>query len=686
MKNYLKNILKNHLSKQEMTIYSRNNSIIFKLKNSIPFFKKNLIIKNRKTGKRISKKIKNKKTELFKDEIKDLFELININESDNLIKNIDKDEIFDIFLKYKFFNFEYLKRAPSPVPDKDITLASEENKAILKKYTTIESNLSFLLIKSLFNQTIENIETLDNYLLLEGSLNLFKNLEFDELEICAQNKETFEKRYFKCSYNKNQKIINFKAKIDFKVNADDIDSFWKLSIRLKNKDLIIAEAFLDGSLLNKITSYEKRRLLIKTDTLYIDKVENPLNIAVSLYLIKNYLRLRVSTKKKWLELYNNSKNKNLYEKYCKKEILDKRKIFFESFHGKSYSHNPKYIYEKMLQMRYDKIYDFVWSYEGKLKIPGNPIIVNRNCEKYYELLASSKYLVNNISFPVKKKRKGAVYIQTTHGTPLKHMGEDIKNDSSKIIKGNITSEAKKWDYLISPNQYSHDIFKRAFLFKKEILDKGYPANDIFYEKINKKRNEIKKALNINPEKKIILYAPTFRDTERDINGNPYFDLPLDLNKFYDEFNDKYIILLRFHYLISNNIKIEDKLKKFVLDVSNYDDVHELLLVSDILITDYSSVFFDYAHSKNPILFFMPDFKIYKENIRGLYLDIKKDLPGPIFFNENELVNGIKNISKIKKRFEYRYGEFYNKYCELGHGNSSEEVIKSVFEGENDSKL
>jgi len=256
MENFLKmkNYLKHHLAKQKMTIYSTNNSIIFNIKNTIPFFQNNLIIKHRKSGKRISKKIKNKKAELFKDEIVNLFNLANIIEMDNLVKDIDKNEIFDIFLKYKFLNFEYIKRVQSPGVDKTITLVSEEYKAILRAYTTIKSNLSFSLTKSLFNQKIEYIKNIDDYMLLKGSLNLFEILEFDELEICAQNKETFEKKYFKCIYTENQKIVNFKTKIDFKISTNDMNSLWKLSIRIKNNELIIDESLLHGDILIKKAS------------------------------------------------------------------------------------------------------------------------------------------------------------------------------------------------------------------------------------------------------------------------------------------------------------------------------------------------------------------------------------------------------------------------------------------------
>ena len=260
------------------------------------------------------------------------------------------------------------------------------------------------------------------------------------------------------------------------------------------------------------------------------------------------------------------------------------------------------------------------------------------------------------------------------------MGIDIENESPKIVRGKVRSEARRWNYLISPNKYSYDIFKRAFEYKNKILNSGYPANDIFYsEDINQKMLKIKSELGIDNNKKIILYAPTFRDLERDSKGNHCFNLEIDLDSLYDNFKEDYIILLRLHYVISNILEIDSKLKEFVKDVSNFDDVHELCLISDILITDYSSVFFDFAHTKKPILFFTPDFNEY-ESTRGLYLDIKRDLPGPLLYNMNDLTDGIKNLDEIEENFKDSYDKFYKEYCNLGHGTASKKVVDAVMSG------
>jgi CDP-glycerol glycerophosphotransferase len=127
------------------------------------------------------------------------------------------------------------------------------------------------------------------------------------------------------------------------------------------------------------------------------------------------------------------------------------------------------------------------------------------------------------------------------------------------------------------------------------------------------------------------------------------------------------------------LKIDERLNDFVIDLSFYDDVCQLCLISDILITDYSSVFFDYAHSRRPILFFVPDLEHYVSEVRGLYLNMETDMPGPLIKDNDYLIECIENIDAVEKEYKERYDKFYEKFCSLCKGHSSEEIIKRVFE-------
>jgi CDP-glycerol glycerophosphotransferase len=667
LKEYLKNLVKQTILGHTVKLDSTDDSIIFKLEHVSFLGKKFLLIKHRKTGKRISKPVTSSKIEVFNTEIEKMGEFGR----------------FDIYLKIMLGGQEFLSRTKFESDNKNHYLVNKQAKTIFRPYKTLNSNLSFNLKEALFVHKVTSLESDTNQVCIKGVINLFEDITFDSVEIAAKNKDIQENKLYKLEYAKKEDDIHFKGRIKFGVEEKYMNTTWDLFIQLSMNGIVMYRESLRSNDLKQFKSFEDYYLAVIEGTIRTDHDKSTSLDVVSYYYASqnNYIKFRIVSKDKWLETFKRSKYEAIYEQSCLKEKIDNNLIFFESFKGQSYSHNPKYIYEKMLELGYASKYTFVWSYEGDLKIPGNPVIVNRDEDTYYKYLATSKFWINNISFPVKEKREDIIFLQTTHGTPLKRMGIDIENASSKIVTGNITREAEKWDYLIAPNKYSHDIFLRAFMYEKTILNTGYPANDIFYaDVLESKKSQIKSDLGLDENKQIILYAPTFRDLEVDNEGNHYFNLEIDLDLLNTNFNDDYIILLRLHYIISNIVTINGDLKDFVLDVSFYDDIHELCLISDILITDYSSVFFDFAHTKKPILFFTPDFMDY-ESTRGLYLDIRKDLPGPLLFDMQDLINGIKNIDEIERNFKDSYHEFYKIYCNWGHGNASKKVVNTLIKGE-----
>lgn len=362
--------------------------------------------------------------------------------------------------------------------------------------------------------------------------------------------------------------------------------------------------------------------------------------------------------------------------------IKKKQVFFESFAGKGYSDNPKYIYEYLLHEKPE--YKFVWSFNESMVVPGKSKQVKRGSLRYLYFLARSKYWVINARMPNDiDKRDETVYLQTWHGTPLKKLAGDLENvfmpgTNPTTYKRNFGNETAKWDYLVSPNSYSSQIFKRAFWFDKELLEFGYPRNDILYNRNNENDlDQLKIRLKIPMDKKVILYAPTWRDDEYFSTGKYRFSIKLNLRKMQESLGEQYIIILRMHYLIASQLDIS-KYKGFVYDFSTYDDITELYLISDMLVTDYSSVFFDYANLKRPVLFYMYDLEKYRDQLRGFYLDIEKDLPGPIMKNTEQVIETIKNINQVKNEYKERYEEFYRNFCEWDDGNASKNIVKTVF--------
>lgn len=347
--------------------------------------------------------------------------------------------------------------------------------------------------------------------------------------------------------------------------------------------------------------------------------------------------------------------------------------------AKYYTDSPKYIYEYLIENYGDKL-EYIWIInDTSTKIPGNPKKIKRNSLKYFYYVATSKYWVTNGRQPYKLlKRAEQVILSTWHGTPLKRLGLDIENiySGSPRIKKTYVKNAREWDYLVSPNKYTSDIFRHCFAYTGEILEEGYPRNDILYNATERDLKIIKEKLHLKDDKKII-YAPTWRDDEFYDIGEYKFNLKLDLKRLKEELEDEYVILIRTHYYIADRLDLSEY-AGFSYDVSGYDDIAELYLISDILITDYSSVFFDFANLKRPILFFTYDLEKYENMLRGFYIDIKTDVPGPLLYTNEEIIDAIKNIDAIEEKYKVKYAEFYERFCSIDDGKTTKRIVEKVW--------
>lgn len=375
---------------------------------------------------------------------------------------------------------------------------------------------------------------------------------------------------------------------------------------------------------------------------------------------------------------NKMKNRSKYKLFDKEDSVDSNTIVFESFGGKNYSDSPKYIYEYM-QKNYPKL-NYIWVFNNPDKnvIIGNAEKVKKGSKEYYDAYSKAKFWVSNARLPLYlNKKENQIYIQTWHGTPLKRLANDMKvvrmpGTTTANYKKNFYAETSRWDYLVSPNRYSTNIFKTAFWMDEErTWEIGYPRNDVLVNRSDDQEyiNQIKKDLNLPEGKKVIMYAPTWRDDEFVKKGQYLFDLKINLENLQKELGENYVILLRMHYLIANALDLNGY-EDFAIDVSNYSDISELYLISDALITDYSSVMFDFGILKRPQYFFAYDIEKYDKGLRGFYMDYMNDLPGEIITDEFKLAEELKNIDEHKEKYKEKIEKFYEKFCSLEKGQSS----------------
>lgn len=384
-------------------------------------------------------------------------------------------------------------------------------------------------------------------------------------------------------------------------------------------------------------------------------------------------------------------NKFRYAKYMIKYKIDDNTILFEAFGGRNYTCSPKAIYEKMLTMPEFKDFQFIWAFitpeKHEIKEDKRTKVVISKSKEYYKYCSIAKYWIVNSIMPeyiIKKKKQ--VYVQCWHGTPLKKLRYDIEvtgavlNTIGEIRKRN-DRDAKRFDYFISPSKYCTEKFTSAFNLKalgKEniIIEKGYPRNDFLFHKTEEDIIMMKKKIGIPLDKKVIFYLPTFRDNQHTSGMGYTYKMELDLDRFREKFEKDYVLLFSPHYYIANRIDLS-KYKGFVINVANYDEINELYLVSDIIMTDYSSVFFDFANLKKPMIFYMYDYEVYQGKLRDFYISLD-ELPGPIAKNQDELEQHLSNMEQEKEKYKEKYKQFNKKYNYLDDGNASERVIKTIF--------
>jgi CDP-glycerol glycerophosphotransferase (TagB/SpsB family) len=360
--------------------------------------------------------------------------------------------------------------------------------------------------------------------------------------------------------------------------------------------------------------------------------------------------------------------------------IKKKRILFESGLGKRYEDSPRAIYEKMVENKED--FEYIWIMNNKepLKVHPETKIVKRLSVDYFKYLATSQVWINNQNFPTYlKRRKGTKYLQTWHGTPLKKMQHDLSTIEGRdegYLK-RVSNAKDQWTALISPSPYASKAFKSAFLYDSDILELGYPRNDIFYkDDIENDKEKIKQKLGIPDNKKVILYAPTFRDNQK--KGKSFiFKNKINMRIFNRRLGNDYVLLIREHVVVASKLKIPEELQSNVIDVSQYSNIQDLMIASDILVTDYSSVMFDYLNTNQPIYFYCYDLDEY-DDMRGFYFDFEKEAPGPIIKNTSNLCRAILKDDDYWETYQEKYELFQTKFIPLDGPNRAEVVYKEFF--------
>jgi CDP-glycerol glycerophosphotransferase len=369
----------------------------------------------------------------------------------------------------------------------------------------------------------------------------------------------------------------------------------------------------------------------------------------------------------------------------------REQILFSSFHGKLCGDNPRGIADEL--RRRDDSRQTIWAINDRsVLVPPGADSVLIGTRAYFRALARSRHLIYNDHVPLPyRKRTGQRHVQTWHGTPLKRLGFDIGTPSSASgvrYLDYMAADVAQWDLLLSPNPFSTPIMRRAFRFTGEICETGYPRNDALVAAAAASGNggmrdadpgsaAIRQRLGLRPGLKVAMYVPTWRDNQHDEAGRYLLDFRLDLAAAADRLAGEWVLLIRGHHLMAGGIQAA-AIPGFTIDVTGYPDIGDLLRITNALITDYSSVMFDFAPTGRPMLFFTYDLESYRDKLRGFYFDFESEAPGPLLATSDQVVAAVADIDSVAAKYTAAHSAFTARFCPLDDGKASARACDRIF--------
>ncbi|MFH8895808.1 CDP-glycerol glycerophosphotransferase family protein [Streptomyces coeruleorubidus] len=358
---------------------------------------------------------------------------------------------------------------------------------------------------------------------------------------------------------------------------------------------------------------------------------------------------------------------------------------FSAYWNRGVACNPAAIAAKLAELAPQIHPVWVVTEENAALLPPGTDHVVPGTRRYWEVLATAKYLVNNVNFPnAVVKRPDAIHLQTHHGTPLKRMGIDqmaYPAAAQGLDFQALLERIDKWDYSVSANSHTTRMWERAYPSHYVSLDHGYPRNDVYYTAGAEDIRSVRDRLGIAPGRRAVLYAPTHRDYEAGWTPR------LDLAALADRLGDDTVLLVRGHYFYGGAASPLTNLRRTgrIIDVSSYDPVEELCLAADALVTDYSSIMFDYANLDRPIVIHADDWETYRTT-RGVYFDLMAEAPGPVARSQQELTEILTTEAWRDEGAAKARAVFRRRFCEYDDGRAAERVVRRVFLGQDERSL
>lgn len=348
-------------------------------------------------------------------------------------------------------------------------------------------------------------------------------------------------------------------------------------------------------------------------------------------------------------------------------------VFLESWYGKSFSDNPAGLVGALKRAGVEKPW-YAAVADCSVDVPDDvePVVVGSAA--YWRAMGSSRLVVFNTWFPDElRKAEGQVFVQTWHGTPLKKLGVDTaKRRGNEAAAKRLASGSARWDLFVSQNPFATETLTQAYRYEGRVVEGGYPRNDMLTGPTRAQvRDEVRRRLGVEESTRLVLYAPTWREHAKGAVG------PLDVPSLSARLGPDTVILARGHSVALR--RGENIAGRGVIDVTTYPEPAHLMLAADCLVTDYSSIMFDFSVLRKPLVFYVPDFEKYTDGGRGVYFDLREQAPGPIVGEPAELATAILGVLDSDWEPDGRYEAWVQRYDSWDDGRAGDRLVAAALE-------
>jgi len=359
--------------------------------------------------------------------------------------------------------------------------------------------------------------------------------------------------------------------------------------------------------------------------------------------------------------------------------LDRNLVVYQSYWGAKIACNPYAIFQQLRKTAPDR-FRHAWVVKDGVDLrdtQGVATHLREHSWAYYYTLARAGTLITNTNFPNEvTKRAGATHLQTKHGTPLKYMGLDQhKTDDKAFADINaFVRRCQRWDYVISSNSYSTRVWRQGFPYSYDVLETGYPRNDRLVLAQDADVAHVRAQLNLPADKQVVLYAPTFRPVYAGITDTQPSKEAIIASIIAGLAPDQ-VLAIRDHYFLGKDSRFANDPR--VINLSDHVSTTDVLLATDVLITDYSSIMFDFAVLQRPIVVLAYDKALYQKT-RGTYFDIAALHPGTYCATLDALTHALSVRSYDTDAARAQARDFHANFCHLDDGHASRRITQRLF--------